>query len=320
MSGLKRRLLQRLSSANKDRVAIVLNAARAFKNSYRNNALLSSAPDVPRASQLAIPIEDIKRTLQKLGIKKSDWICVHASLKAFHRDGRTSSGIISTAEYGNQIIDALQELLGSDGLIMMPTDFSGDYIAASRQKKLLSVKEGVSNRGALTEIFRNRAGTYRSTSPIYTVSVLGHGLEEAAQNHWNLSYAMDTGSPWDVFAKKGGKVIFLGCEFEINSFIHHPEYVLKNEYPLPVFYNRPHNFLMKNVDGETREIESYVHAISWTADTVPKFCNYLNEKYNIYRTEALDNVPITVFKAGDQTNALHEELRNGVRWYDAALW
>src|SRR5579872_5872183 len=125
MPDLKRRLLQQLSPANRNRLGIIKSAVKALRDSYRHRGLSSNVPSplpssvVPRILGPAIPIGNIRQILQKLGIKKSDWICVHASLKAFHRSGQTNSGAISTGDYGNQIIDILQELVGADGLIMM---------------------------------------------------------------------------------------------------------------------------------------------------------------------------------------------------------
>jgi aminoglycoside N3'-acetyltransferase len=202
----------------------------------------------------------------------------------------------------------------------MPTDFAGDYVEASKHQKLLCLTEGKSNRGHLTEIFRKLPDVVRSTNPIYTVSVYGSGLEKELESHWECQYSMDIGSPWDSFAKRGGKIVFFGCDYNVNSFIHHPEYILKSEYPLPVFFNRPHLFKVRNLNAETKLVRSFVHAINWPAGTVEKFCNYLNDKYRIYKTVDVSGTVISVVNAQHQYDSLVNELKLGNTWYAAELF
>lgn len=277
--------------------------------------------EIKKVKLAPVPIAEIADALHELGVKRGDWICVHASLSEFFGDGIFDSGAVEgkvrPSEYGKLILEMLFDLVGPDGLVMMPTDFAGNYINASNSGKKLSINQGKSNRGTLTEIFRKLPGVYRSTNPIYTVSIRGSGLEYESANHWDVPYAMDIGSPWDTFARRGGKVIFFGCGYDVNSFIHHPEYLLKNNYPLPVFYSEPHLFNVENADGVTRQIESFVHAVTWKYGTVSKFCAHLQEKYSLYNELEVRGRKIIVFDAQRQTDALFKELAQGITWYSA---
>lgn len=320
-----------LSLENRFRARILLRAFRELRASYRPDVREGSAPfksfselNIVDHSGPAVPVIEIESAFVQMGVANGDWLLVHASLSSFYRDGYVSDNgakrRIRPGEYGEQILEMFQRLIGDEGLLMMPTEFVSDYAKASQAGERLSIAKGKSNRGTLTEIFRKMPGAYRSTSPVYTVSVLGHGLETAAANHWDLQYAMEKGSPWDEFAINRGKVVFFGCSIETNSFIHHPEYVLKNDYPLPIFFSRPHQFLVENVDGMVRNVKSFVHAIRWPAGTVGAFCRYLDEKYALYLYREVQGVPITLFQADRQSEALLSELRDGKTWYDAANW
>jgi aminoglycoside N3'-acetyltransferase len=206
------------------------------------------------------------------------------------------------------------------GALLLPTEFIRDKQQAAFTGQTFDLQEAASTRGFITECFRRSEGVTRSTNPIYNVSVLGEGYDKALVDHWELPYTMDVGSPWHQFMEAGGKIVFLGVSLATNSMIHMPEYLLKDAYPRPVFYNQPHAFQLVGPSGEHREVLAYMHAIQWPVSTGPKFCNYLNEKRSIYHKAVVGRAEITVVGAKEQYEALLAELEQGVCWYDAMYW
>lgn len=262
-----------------------------------------------------IEVAEIRSSLLKLGIQKGDRLLIHSSIKAFIREKNSDAEM--TNRFCSNLIEMLSEIVGSEGCIAMPTDFLGDYLIADGKKIIFDLNQSKSNRGYLTEYFRNLKGVKRSTNPIYNISILGSGFEESLARHSEFEYVMDAGTPWWQFMQNSGKIIFLGTGLDCNSMIHVPEYFQKQLYPRPVFFGRPHSFQIKSFNGSISEIKAYLHAIRWSPGTVTRFCNYLNAKYEIYRSYEIDGTVITVVSALDQYNALMKELEKGISWYDA---
>lgn len=267
------------------------------------------------------PIETIRDALASLGIARNDSILLHSTLTRFLRATDEPNTLPREGRaYGDMLLDLFLEFSGERGALLLPTEFVGDYQMASFRRECFDLSSAPSNRGFLTELFRARPGVVRSTNPIYNVAIKGPGYHESAAAHWNLPYSMDAGSPWYQFMESGGFIVFFGVSIANNSMIHLPEYVMKGEYPRPVFFQRPHELRVRATDGTVRDVPSMVHAIRWPEDTVPKFCAYLQRKYGIYRHAEVFGVPITVCRARDQYDALMRELQAGVSWYDAMTW
>lgn len=267
-----------------------------------------------------VAVEKIYELLRSLGVKEGDHLLIHSSLKAFHAGATEEENRgpeCSAEEYAAQLIAMFQKLVGENGVLMFPTDFMGDYLIADGKRSVFSLAEAKSNRGFLTEYFRRLPGVKRSTHPVYNCAVWGRGYEEALANHWNYEYVMDDGTPWSQLMKNGGKIVFFGTNLDCNSMIHVPEYMMRGAYPRPVFFERPHEFQIVKEDGTQRPVRAFLHGIRWSAGTVTKFCNYLNDIYGIYQSGKIENATVTVVGAQEQTDALNKELARGISWYDA---
>jgi aminoglycoside 3-N-acetyltransferase len=190
-----------------------------------------------------IPIDQIQDALRSVGIQQGDSLLIHSSLRSFYHGAARSNARYKTGEdYARDIIKMFLDITGDTGILMMPTEFVRGYQRASAVNEAYSLSNAPSKRGYMTDFFLKWDGVIRSTHPIYNVAVYGKGFDDVLQNHWDLLYTMDVGSPWHKFMELGGKVVFFGVPIDNNSIIHMPEYILKNDYPRPVFYNKPHVF------------------------------------------------------------------------------
>jgi len=276
-----------------------------------------------------IPIKEIADVLSSLGIKRGDDLLVHSAFSKFYHGGDISLSRYyyrltpeAHLNYAQEIIRMFLDFAGDTGTLLFPGDFiRGHYFVSSR--KLWSLKDApTAGRGILTETFRRWPGVMRSTHPIYNILAYGPGIEEEIANHWDLLYTQDVGSPWYNFKERGGKVVFFGADYSANSSIHMPEYVLKQDYPRPVFFNKPHKFLVENMEGVQKKVSAYVMNIqsSQHAEASFKHAKYLNAKYGgIYQTMKVRDIPIIVFRLKDQFDAQMQELQEGHSWYDAFL-
>lgn len=259
----------------------------------------------------------LDRALDELGIVSGDHLLVHSALSALLYARYTAAAVARSADqrsYAQAVLDRLLARIGPSGTLVMPTEFIADYPAAQIMGEPFNLRQVPSRRGFLTELFRKMPGAIRSTGPIYNLTKIGRSFDDAFADHHARLYSQDEGSPWAEFEKAGGKVLFLGVDFEANSFIHRPEYILKNDFPLPVFFGRPHEFLVDRGSGAV-PVRSYAHGITWPAQTVNRACFYLQRKYGFYRHAKLGNSMIWSMKAADQTDALFKELERGLTWY-----
>jgi aminoglycoside 3-N-acetyltransferase len=136
--------------------------------------------------------------LRALGLGAGDRLVVHSSLRAVRH----------TAD---DVIDALLEVVGPDGLVVMPT-FSYDSAR-------FDPRTTPGRTGALPEAFRRRPGAIRSLHPFYSVAAVGDGAAELCAGHELLS-ATAAGTPLDRVAGAGGFVLLLGVGQTANTTIH----------------------------------------------------------------------------------------------------
>ncbi len=143
--------------------------------------------------------------LRSLGLAAGDRVVVHSSLRA-----------VGPVEGGAEaIVDALVEVVGLDGLIVVPafTYDSARFDPATERGRA----------GALAEAVRLRTGAVRSLHPSHSVAALGRGAAELCAGH-ELRSATDVDSPLDRLARSGGYVLLLGVGHVADTTVHVGEF------------------------------------------------------------------------------------------------
>lgn len=136
--------------------------------------------------------------LVALGLGPGSRVVVHSSLRA----------VGAGAE---EMLDALLETVGPDGLVMTPT-FTYD-------NETFDPADTPSRTGALSEALRRRPDAVRSLHPTYSVAALGADAAELCEGH-ELLAATAVGSPLDRLAASGGTVLLIGVGHTVNTTIH----------------------------------------------------------------------------------------------------
>jgi aminoglycoside 3-N-acetyltransferase len=136
-----------------------------------------------------------------IGLRSGDAVVVHASLRAVGLDA-------------NEVIEALLEAVGPDGLVVMPT-FTYD------NERFTPDLAG--RTGALAETFRRRSDALRSAHPTYSVAALGEGASELLDGHERAG-ATGVDSPLGRLAAAGGNVLLLGVGHTANTTVHVGEF------------------------------------------------------------------------------------------------
>lgn len=178
--------------------------------------------------------EDIIQKLKEVGLEKGDNVMVHSSLKSM---GYVCGG-------AQTVIEALIEVVGENGTIMMPT----------QSWKNLDPEDGVhwdvdeadwqlirenwpaydknltptNTMGAVAEMFRQIPGSIRSDHPARSVCAYGKNATYLVQNH-DLSNIFGEGSPIGRLYELDGKVLLLGIGYDKNTSIHLAD--VRAQYP-----------------------------------------------------------------------------------------
>ena len=313
MMPLRQFIKNQLGANNRNRARIISRCIDDLAQTF----------NTPRSNPISI--EDIKSTLIDLGITPGDTIHLHSSISFLYRGGlsQSESPPESPLKYANQIITALIDIVGPEGTILMNTD----SLAMELKRKIwtndsdafvFDYARSPSRRGLLSELFRRRKDTIRSLHPWYNVTGWGKRAQELIGDHeQSTPYTMDTDSPWYKLMNSGGKVVLLGKTFDVNSFIHLTEYLHPDEFPRPVFFNKPVTMKYYDCQRQIKQIEVMLHARVWRDGAPTLFANYLDEKYDIYNIRKFrDDVQIVTFAAKDEYDAIYNEMKDGITWYD----
>lgn len=168
--------------------------------------------------------ERIKEDLVKIGLSKNDIVIVHSSLKK-----------IGYVEGGpNTVIDALLEVIGEKGTLLMPT-FTNPF-PSMKDYEPFNAKKSASTVGLITDVFWRRKGVLRSTHPSHSVAAFGYYAEEFIKGHTEKSSALGIDSPFHKAVKRGAYVLFLGTTFSSASLGHIAEVIAQAPYiDIPVY-------------------------------------------------------------------------------------
>lgn len=126
--------------------------------------------------------EEFIAQLRKFGITTGATVYLHSSMDECRRRVPSLDAL--------QLIGVLQELVGKEGTLLMPTfpirDLQYYYV---QQQRIFDVKRTPSQVGLLTEVFRRSAGVTRSLHPTHPIAAWGkHSQELVAEHHLGTAF------------------------------------------------------------------------------------------------------------------------------------
>jgi len=167
--------------------------------------------------------------LVDLGVESGDTLLVHSSL--------SSLGFVTGGQPA--VVDALMEVVTSEGTIVMPTH-SPQYTDPSRWRNPpvpddweetirterppyrpeVTPTRGV---GAIPECFRNYPGVHRSRHPSYSFAAWGVDAEAIVADQ-SYDHGMGEESPLAAVYDRDGTVLMLGTDHDTNTSFHLAEH------------------------------------------------------------------------------------------------
>ena len=193
-----------------------------------------SEGDVVQRTRLPATVETLKADLSALGARPDVVLLVHSSLSAL---GWICGGAVA-------VIQALQEIVGPDGTLVMPAYTGGltdpknwehppvpehwkDTIRAETPA-FDPLRTPTRQMGQIAETFRTWPNVVRSTHPHCSFAAWGAHAGEVVEGH-ELENGLGEGSPLARIYELDGWVLLLGLGFANNTSIHLAEY--RASYP-----------------------------------------------------------------------------------------
>jgi len=168
--------------------------------------------------------EDIVRGLCERGLKQGDVAGVHSSLSSF---GYVEGG-------ADAVIDALLEVVGEKGTIVMPTHSSNlERVELSPEEKAAGAlwlfrilpydpEKTPCTTGIIPETFRKRPGVLRSLHPVFSIAALGPKAREIVRAEDN-----DGLGGWKVLYELDGYVLLMGVNLGVCTAMHLAERMVR---------------------------------------------------------------------------------------------
>jgi aminoglycoside 3-N-acetyltransferase len=171
---------------------------------------VAGAPASPAASSADAPVlekSDLIRCFEEIGVRTGGTLLVHSSLSSF--------GYVHGAEH--TVIDALLDVVGPAGLLVMPTH-TWDTVSAAQP--VFHEQLSPSITGRITETFRRRPTAVRSLHPTHSVAALGSGAREYCIGHELYSTPCSRSSPYGRLVTSNGQVLMLGVGLDCLTLLH----------------------------------------------------------------------------------------------------
>ena len=153
---------------------------------------------------MSLNTQDVVDRLHAAGLDRVRRLLVHSSL---HSIGHVEGG-------AKTLVDALLEVLGNEGTLMVPTF---NYTLGGED--LFDPDVVASQCGTVTEVVCQWPGAIRSIHPNYSVATVGKDAERLTREHWKAE-AVGVGSPIDRIARNDGRILLLGVKHDSDSTMH----------------------------------------------------------------------------------------------------
>lgn len=181
---------------------------------------------------------DIVAGLREVGLRHGDLVQVHSSLSAF---GYVEGG-------AETVVEALLEVIGPDGTLMVPTFNHMAREAFDNSDEIFDPRTTRSVNGAITEAVRLRPDAHRSLHPTHPYAAVGPRAEWLTSEHLELK-TFDERSPLGKLIAEGGKIVLLGVGMNSNTAAH----IAETRANAPCMGYRRNRRLVRLEDGRVVE-------------------------------------------------------------------
>ena len=194
-------------------------------------------------------IDDIRKAVKKVGIKKGDVIFIFPETYKF--------GILENIKYHYRVYESfykiINEVIGPKGTICIQS-YTFDTL---RFKNKFNYDKPKTTSGGFADYILSLKKTIRSNHPAFSIASIGYKSKFISQNNSFHNYGHN--SPLEKFLRLDGKILSLGSDFTINPFNHVAEYMIG----VPFYYNKYAKFkIIKNKKKIEQGFTSFVRYLN----------------------------------------------------------
>lgn len=183
---------------------------------------------------------------QRIGITDGSVVFIHSSFDTLNLTFSV-----------HRLLEILLETVGINGTLLFPawhfTIRAEEYL---KKGLVFDVKRSPSVLGLLSEIARRHPSALRSIHPINSIVAIGKHAEEMINDHGKSIYPCDETSPYYKIIKYNGIIAGLGVDTNFLSFVHCPEDVLKQQFPVKTRLDTKFEAKVKMQDGSIKIIKT----------------------------------------------------------------
>lgn len=190
------------------------------------------------------PHLELSNLLKDLGVQPGDTLMVHASLRS-----------LGESMPADTVSAGLRRALGPGGTLAMPTL---SYESVHATQRVFDTQETPSCVGSLSEAFRLQQGVVRSLHPTHSAAAIGPNTSDLLVGHEKDHTPCGEYSPFARLPRLGGRILFLGCDFSVNTMMHAVEEQVMPPYLLE---DEPVDFILTDARG--RQITNAVRCHSF---------------------------------------------------------
>ena len=183
---------------------------------------------------------------EELGIRKGSIVFIHSSIDNLNIEFKTP-----------RLLEILLETVGEEGTLVFPcwhfTYRAEDYLKSG---KVFDMRRSPSALGMLSEMARRYPGAKRSLHPINSIAAIGKDAAAITGSHHTDIYPCGEKSPYYLSMQMGGIIVGIGVNAHFMSFVHCPEDVLKNEFPVKTRLDQVFEAKVKRKDGSVEIVKT----------------------------------------------------------------
>ena len=227
---------------------------------------------------------DIHNFLKNIGVKPSDTVLIHTSMKAL---GEVEGGC-------DGLIDAFKAYL-EEGLFIVPTH---TWANVNAENPVYNVLETVPCIGALPTVAAFRRDGVRSLHPTHSVAAFGKRAEEFVKGEEKATSPCTPGGVWARLYDENAVILLLGVGLNRNTYIHAVDEMID----LPGRLLDPIPLTVIDSDGNRYALDFCKHGTTGSAN----FGNYRKplEYAGAFKTAVLGNAEVGIFDTKKGTGVI----------------
>ena len=243
---------------------------------------------------------DLTDDFKRLGIKKSDSVLIHSSMKSI---GEVEGG-------ADTVLDVFCNYLAENGNIALP---SHSWANMSEEHNIFDPEKEPSCVGILPEIFRKRKGVLRSLHPTHSIAVMGKDMEYFIRGEHLIDTPCGRAGCWGKLLDMDFKIIFLGCETDRNTFLHGAEEWLDVPDRMTEEYHK-FKILMPDETLFDRDMKRHYNKNGNISDNYSRIQPYMQDR-GLVITGRFGNAECIVERAADMYNIAAELLADNINFF-----